>query len=572
MAKKFKRSSLVALLVMVLGLVLSACGDATATTAPAAATTVAVATTAASAATTAAAVATTAASGATTAAVAATTAAPAATTAAAAGPAIDRVVIVQGVDASTLDPQNHNETPAFNMLNNIYDALVAFDRNGKIQPRLAESWKQLDELNLEIKLRKGVKWHDGTDFTAEDVKFTIDRYTNSLKEPDAIKRLKRAGNLNMVTGVTVVDPLTVKITTDKPSPLLIPKLANEHIVSKKFVTDKGEQFLGLNAMGTGAYKFVEWKKDDHLDMDANPTWWGAAGGPTVKKLRFRPIPDAQTRISALQAGEVDIITNVAPEQAKQLETGAKTGVSSVPSVRVIFITLNTLDDSPVPALKNVKVRQALNYAIDRDAIINNIMLGNGKKISSPINSYFFAYEDLPQYNYDPAKAKSLMAEAGFAGGFDLELTAPNGRYLKDKEIGEAVTEYWGKIGVRVKFNAEPFATVFIPKVDSRKQAPAFLLGWGNPIYDPDGTLYDQFVGPRYSYYKNPEFNKLIEEARTIVDSTKREQLYKQANKILNQDAPWIFLHQQNDIYGVSKRIKWQARADEQLNAYEIGAA
>ncbi len=569
MTKITKRSSLFALLVLALGLVLSACGDPTAT--PAVATTAATSATTA-AATTAAGAATTAAGAATTAAAGTTAASATTAAAAAAGGTLDRVVIGQGVDPTTLDPQNHNETPAFNILNNIYETLVTFDRNGKLQPRLAESWKQLDDLNLEMKLRKGVKWHDGTDFTADDVKFTIDRYINSNKEPDALKRLKRAGNLNFVSSVTVTDPLTVKITTEKPSPLLLPKLIAEGIVSKKFVTEKGEQAIGLSAMGTGAYKFVEWKKDNYLDMDANTEWWGAPGGPKAKKVRFRPIPDAQTRISALQAGEVDIIVNVAPEQAKQLETGAKTGVSSVPSVRVIFITLNTLDDSPAPALKNVKVRQALNYAIDRDAIITNIMLGNGKKISSPINSYFFAYEDLPQYNYDPAKAKALLTEAGFPNGFDLELTTPNGRYLKDKEIGEAVTEYWGKIGVKVKFAAEPFASVFIPKVDSRKQTPAFLLGWGNSTYDPDGTLFDQFVGPRYSYYKNPDFNKLIEEARSIVDQKKREELYKQANKILNQDAPWIFLHQQNDIYGISKRIKWQARPDEQLNAFEITGA
>ncbi len=557
MHKKFGQSTWLVLLLMMLGLVLSACGDSTPTTVSTGATTAAA----------------TAGAGAT---VAGTTASTGATTAAAAtgGNGLDRIVIVQGVDPSTLDPANHNETPAFNILNNIYETLVVFDRSGKLQPRLAESWKQVDELNLEMKLRKGVKFHDGSEMTADDVKFTIDRYINSnaSTDPDPLKKLKRAPNLNFITAVSVTDPNTVKITTKTPSPLLLPKLTAEAmIVSKKYATAKGDAGLAASPMGTGPYKFVEFKRDNYIDLDGFTDWWGAAGGPKVKKVRFRPIPDAQTRISALQAGEVDLITNVAPEQAKQLETGQKTGISTAPSVRVIFITLNTLDDSPSPALKNAKVRQALNYAIDRDAIINNILLGNGFKISSPINKLFFAYEDLPQYNYDPAKAKSLLAEAGFKDGFDLEFKVPAGRYLKDKEIGEAITEYWKAVGVRVKFASETWS-VYQPNIDARKQPPAFMLGWGNSTYDPDGTLYDQFVGQRYSYYKNPDFNKLIDQGRTIVDQSKREEIYKQANKILNQDAPWIFLHQQQDIYGTSKRIKWQARSDEQLNAFEIVGA
>jgi peptide/nickel transport system substrate-binding protein len=553
MQKLSKRSSLLAFMVLALGLVLGACGDNTAT--PVASTTAA-ATTAAAAATTAA--------GATTAA--------AATTAASSGANLDKVVIAQGVDPSTLDPQNHNETPAYNILNNIYETLVDFDRSGKLQPRLAESWKQVDDLTTEFKLRSGVKWQDGSDFTADDVKYTIDRYINAKTEPDPLKKIKRAGNLDFVTSATVVDPLTVRIATAKPTPLLLLRLASgEQIVSKKYATDKGFDYLGLNPMGTGPYKFVEWKKADHLDLTANTNWWGAAGGPKVKNIRFRPIPDAQVRITALQAGEVDLITNVAPEQMKQLQTD-KTDVTAVPGVRVIFISLNTLDDSPAAPLKNPKVRQALNYAIDRDAIINNLLLGNGVKLSSPIPKSFFGFEDLPQYTYDVAKAKSLLAEAGYPNGFDLEFKVPSGRYLKDKEIGEAITDFWTKIGVKVKFTAEPWA-VYQPNIDKRKQPPAFLLGWGNFSYDPDGTLYPQFyTGQLYSYYSNPTFNKLIDDERTTVDTNKRLEDFKQANKILNQDAPWIFLHQQYEIEGISKRIKWQARPDELLNAWEISPA
>jgi peptide/nickel transport system substrate-binding protein len=558
------------LLVLLLSMVLAACGDPTATTAPA--TTTAAATTAAAATTTAGAATTT--SGAATTAAATTTAGAATTTAAAAttsaGASLDRVVIVQGTEPDTLDPQNHNFTTSFNVLNNIYDSLVEFDRNVKIQPRLAESWRQVDDLTLEFKLRKGVKWHDGTDFTAEDVKFNNDRIAESFaKETDPVKRLKRSSTWTLLKEAKVIDANTVQLITKEPAPTLLARLTGEHIISKKFVTEKGNEFVGVNAMGTGPYKFVEWKKAQYVDVEANDGWFN--GAPKVKKIRFRPIADAQTRVAALQAGEVDIITDVTPEVAKQLET-ARTTVSSIPGGRTIFIILNTLDDTPVPALKDKRVRQALNYAVDRDAILQSILLGNGAKVPGPINKYYFAYEELPMYNYDPAKAKQLLTEAGYPNGFEIALNVPNNRYLKDKEMGEAVAEYWKNIGVKVTFTNEPFAT-YVTKVDNRKQTPAFLLGWLVNTFDPDGTLYDQFyTGQRYNYYNNPEFNKLVEQSRVTVDTKKREELLKQAVRIIHQDAPWLFMFQQQDIYGVSKKIKWTGRVDQQLNAWEIQPA
>jgi len=593
MKTKTRNLGLVMTALMLLGL-LAACGDSTATSVPAttaAATSAAAATTAK--ATTAAAVATTA-SVATTAAVVATTAAggvattAVATTAATgtnpavvypptlAGGPIDQIVFAQGVDPTTLDPNDHNETPAGNVLNNIYDTLIFWSPDLKLVPRLAESWKQLDEVTWEIKLRKGVKWQDGSDFSADDVKFTFDRYQKADRQP---RPVQRRANLKSIKETKVVDPNTLQITTSAPFPSLPNQLAVEGIVSKKYGSgDKGDTILELAPMGTGPYKFVEWKKNDYIDMVINPNYWGPA--PKAQKVRFRTIPDAQTRLSALQSGAVDVITNVAPELVDQLNKSDKTGITTAPSVRVIFIILNSLDEGP---LKNAKVRQALNMAVDRDGIIKAILNDNGIKIAQPLTDRHFGYNpNISQYAYDPDKAKQLLKEAGYPNGFEMTFNFPNGRYLKDKEIGEAIASQWADIGVKTK-TSSPVWTDYVGLINNRKQAQAYLLGWGNNTWDADNTLFTLLDKPKadvtvadgsvYSYWINEKAQKNILEAKTVSDVKKRESLYQEAEQIVHDDAAWVFLHQQKDIYAFNKaKIKWQARSDEALNAFEVAAA
>lgn len=599
--KNFRKFSLLMVALMALGL-LAACGDNTATPAPttaaattAAATTAAATTAAATtaAATTAAATtaAATTAAGATTA--AATTAAGATTAAATtaaggtastgsvyptlSGGPIDQLVIAQGVDPTTLDPNDHNETPAGNILNNIYDTLVGWTPDIKLVGRLAESWKAIDPTTWEFKLRKGVKWQDGSDFTADDVKYTVGRYLDANRKP---RPIQRRSNLQFVQEVKVVDPYTVQIITKSPYLALPNQLATEPIVSMKYSTgDKGDVILTDAPMGTGPYKFVEWVKNDHIDLAINPNFWGPA--PKAQKVRFRTIPDAQTRLSALQSGSVDVITNVAPELVSQLNKSDKVGVSSVPGVRVLFIILNTLDENS--PLKNPKVRQALNMAIDRDGIIKAILNDNGNKITQPMTDKHFGYNpNLQQYAYDPDKAKQLLKDAGYPNGFEMTFNYPTGRYLKDKEIGEAIASQWADIGVKTK-TSSPEWTQYVGLINSRKQAQAFLLGWGNSTWDADNTLFTLFNKPKadlnapdgsvYSYWVNQKAQQDIIDARSAADSQKRLELYQEANQLIHDDAPWIFLHQQFEIEAYNKaKIKWQARADEQLNAFQASAA
>jgi peptide/nickel transport system substrate-binding protein len=493
------------------------------------------------------------------------------------GKTVEQVVIAQGVDHTTLDPADGNATPTNNVLNNIYDTLLFWTPDAKLAPRLAESYKQLDDTTWEFKLRKGVKWHDGSDFTAEDVKFTIDRFLDVSRKP---RPVQRRSDLVSIKETKVVDPYTIQVVTTTPFPTLPNQLAVEGIVSKKYATGpQGDAILAEKPLGTGPYKFVEWQKNEYIDLVVNPDYWGPA--PKVQKVRFRVIPDDQTRLSALQSGSVDLITNVAPELADQLSKSEKVGISSVPSARVIFLIIDTLD--PNSPLKDARVRQALNFAIDREGIINTILSGYGIKLSQPLTERHFGYNpNLTPYSYDPTKAKALLAAAGYPNGFELTFNYTTGRYLKDKEVGEAVASQWAEIGVKAK-TSSPVWTQYGSLITSRKQAQIFMLGWGNPIWDADATLFSLLDKPKVdasapdgsltSYWLNPTAQNAIKEARSVSDPAKRLALYQQAEQIIHDEAPWIFLHQQRDLYAYNKaKIKWLARSDEQLNAFEISAA
>ncbi|MCL4424139.1 MAG: ABC transporter substrate-binding protein [Firmicutes bacterium] len=473
------------------------------------------------------------------------------------GPA-GQVVVAQGVDATTMDPAMHAETPTGNIQRNIFDSLIFRNKDMKLEPGLALSWKALDDRHWEIVLRQGVKFHDGTPLTAKDVKFTLDRIIN----PD--QKSPRRSNLEAIDKVEIVDDYKLTVTTKAPYPILPGRLADELIVPADYVKKVGDAEFAKNPIGTGPYKFIKWVKDDQVVLEANTNYW--KGAPTIKTVIFRPIPETSTRIAELQTGAVDIIVNVPPDQVKTLESGTNTRVSTAPSSRVIFIGFVANKGGP---LANAKVRQAINYAVDVDSIIKNILLGNGYRVASPLTKAHFGYDpDVKPYTFDPGKAKELLKEAGYPNGVELTMDSPNGRYLMDKEIAEAVVGQLAQVGIKVKLNVLEWG-VYVKKIMAKELTGMYLLGWGNSTFDADGTLYPLLrTGQRFSYYENPKLDKLLDEARSTIDEQKRLADYHEAVKIINQDAAWLFLHQQRDIYGASKRIEWEARPDELLWLYD----
>ena len=472
----------------------------------------------------------------------------------------DTVIIAQGVDATTLDPHMHQETPTYNVCRNIYSALVTRTPDEKIVPDLAVSWKVLNDTTWQFKLRKGVKFHNGEEFDANAVKFSIERVINPKTHSPQIS------DLNAIDHVDVIDKYTVNIVTKKPYPILLARLFNHFIIPPKYFKEKGADYLALHPVGTGPYVFKKWYKDEKIELVANKNYY--RGAPKVKKLIFRPIPEASSRIAELLTGGVDIITNVPPDKLKEIEKSKIARVTTAPSARVIFIVLDMTRESP---LKSKKVRQALNYGVDVDSIIKYVLGGNAYRVATPLTPAHFGYDPtIKPYPYDPEKAKKLLAEAGYPNGFKMTLLSPSGRYLMDKDVAQAIAGQLNKIGLKINVKVLEWG-VYVKQILSRKtESPMFLLGWGNTTFDADGTLFPMFrSGERLSFYSNPEFDKYVDLARQTLDPKKRKEYYSKALHILYDDPGWIFLYQQKDLYGASKRIKWEARPDEAIFGLDI---
>jgi len=471
-----------------------------------------------------------------------------------------QVVVAQGVDPSTLDPHNHQETPAFNILSNMFDHLLQRSPDLKIEPLLAESYQLIDDKTWEFKLRKGIKFHNGEDFNAEAVKFSLERIAN----PD--NKMKQFTSLKFIDHVDVVDAYTARIVTKEPFAALPAFLClYGAIVPPQYVKEKGDTYIATHPVGTGPFKFVKWNKDDQLVMEANPSYF--RGAPHVKTVVFRPIPEASTRLAALLTGEVDIITNVPPNLVPQIEGSGQAFISTAPSVRVIFLGIDTLKGGP---MADKRVRQALNYAVDVNAIIQNVLEGHGFRVATPLTKDHFGYNpNVKPYPYDPDKAKKLLAEAGYPDGLDLVLNSPDGRYLNDKQVAEAIAGQWQKVGIRTQAKTHEWGN-YVTMAYSRNAGPVYLLGWGNSTYDADNTYFPWFhTGELLATYSHPEIDKLLEEARGTMDEARRLELYHNVAEKLAEDAAWVFLYQQEDIYGANNRLNWKARPDERLVMFDV---
>ena len=359
-----------------------------------------------------------------------------------------------------------------------------------------------------------------------------------------------------------MDDATIQIITKAPDPLLLKRLSMTlYVVPSDLFKEKGADAFFQNPVGTGPFKFVSWTRNDRMVLEANEGYWD--GAPKVKRLIIRPVPEAATRLAELQTGNADIITNIPPFLVPQIKDSANATVQSVPSGRVMFLYVNCLADGP---LKNKKVRQALNYAVDRKAIIDNILKGSGVPMAVNLTPYHFGYDpSLKPYPYDPAMAKKLLAEAGYANGLRLVFNSPSGRYLLDKEVSQAIAGMFNAVGVQTEMKVHEWGS-YTQILTGKKLQDVGFIGWGNTLHDADGNFQPYFTPDSvFSYYSTPDLVDKINRARTTMDEKKRLELYRNIQKEIYDDAPLIFLYQQIDHYGVSKKISgFQVRGDEQF--------
>jgi peptide/nickel transport system substrate-binding protein len=480
-----------------------------------------------------------------------------------------QLTIAQPAEATTMDPGRSTQVLTVNYFYNLYDALTRWDAALKLQPGLATSWKQLTETTWEFTLRPGVKFHDGAPLTAEDVKATLER--NLV----AGKTVVQPG-FATIESVQIVNPTTVSIATKKPDPLLLLRLAQmgAQILPARLTTDEGVKELARRPVGTGAYRFVEWVKDERLVMEANRDWWGWEGkSPGIERVVWKPIPDDFPRLVALEKGEVDIITNVPPDRMKAVADGRNTQIVSSPSTRLVSFGINATQ----PPLSDRRVRQALHYALDVDAIIRNLYAGQGKPFSGGLADTDFGYNAaLKPYPYDPTKAKQLLAEAGRAKGIDVTLHAGYGTMVNDKALVETIADMWAKVGIRAK--VEMMEMGARQRMLNARTVPANGLLLGNPqstLLDADGSLW-RILHPNgfnglYWVGSQPgqRFHDLMEQARYSLDARKRKQLYTEATQIIHEEKPSLELFQEVVVYGTSKRVSFKVRPDYRLMVSEM---
>ncbi|HWU41579.1 MAG TPA: ABC transporter substrate-binding protein, partial [Candidatus Acidoferrum sp.] len=324
-----------------------------------------------------------------------------------------------------LDPSMNLSSIRAQVGMSLFDSLVGRDTEKRIVPELAESWKLLDENTWQFRLRKGVVFHSGEPFNAEAVRFTV------LRVLDPNQKSPNRANIAEISKIEVVDDFTVKLVTRQPYAALLNRLIDFPILPPKYTAEGGDQGFAAKPVGTGPFKFVELVRDDRMVVEAFDKHW--RGAPKIPRIIFRPVPEPFTRVAALRNGELDLITNVPPNLARELEHVPGLKVQRVPSTWIIYLGLNALKKP----LSDVRVRQALNYAIDVDAIIKNVLEGNGRRTPGPLTPLMFGYDpSVKGYAYDPGRARRLLAEAGYPDGVEVTLDSPDGRYQGDKEIAE----------------------------------------------------------------------------------------------------------------------------------------
>ncbi|MFZ8792375.1 MAG: ABC transporter substrate-binding protein [Acidilobaceae archaeon] len=459
---------------------------------------------------------------------------------------IDVLRISQRADLSTIDVQAATDAPTLSVFSHVYETLfrIRFDAQGRasFEPWLVESYKQVNDTVWEFKLRPGIKFHDGTPLTARDVKASFERGPKVGGLPRIL--------LGPVKEVQVVDDLTFRIVLRYPFVPLIAHLAHPStaIIPAKVAELFPDKPIDSTRyiVGTGPYRFVEYVKGERTVLEAFDGYWGKK--PTVKRIVWVPVPDDSTRVSYLEAGTVDAITHVPPHMVSTLKAKGFQ-VIQIPSTRVIYIGIN------VERIPDVRVRQALNLAIDKNAIVQRILEGAGSVATAPISPAVFGYTKLDPYPYDPARARALIREAGWEGR-ELVFITPQGRYLRDREIASAVQAYLEAIGLKVRVEVMEWAA-YLRRVTTEGNFDLFLLGWSTVTLDADYGLYSLFrTGAPFNrmFYSNPDVDAFLDRAREVADPVLRQQYYALAQQQIWRDAPWLFLHYEDIIVAMRPGI------------------
>ncbi len=478
------------------------------------------------------------------------------------------LVIATDAPPKAMNPHAYSSDANLSYMSNFFDGLLQRKApEGKLGPALAEKWQRVDALTWKFELRKGVKYHNGNDFNAADVKFTFER----MKDPKYSKLLNIA---NSIASIETPDDYTVIFKTKKPVPWFAETMHQNFIVDKESTEKIDDGEYNTRAMGTGAYKFVEWIKGSYIRMTANEDYW--EGAPKYKNVDILPITEESTRFAALAGKQVDIVNGVPVTLFDRVKAMPHVEIISQAARRAIYMGIGNTAGTP---FEDLRVRQAIAHAINEKEIIEKIMRGQATIANQIPDVPTVGYDaSIKRLDYDPVKSKQLLADAGYPDGFEITIAGPNDRYVNDEKICEAVAKYLAKVGLKVKLDVKP-KSIFFDELTSNKYH-FYLIGWFDGSFDfgrsAEKLLHtpdkDKGMGTyNGAAYSNSEIDSLLIASSSIVDRAEREKALQEINKKSVADVAWIPLHYQQDIFAVvkGKGIKYQPRSDRWIVVKEI---
>ncbi len=488
--------------------------------------------------------------------------------------------LVIGIPSETtsIDPHYQDLTPNHQITQHIYEPLIRTGPNDELMPDLALSWQVMSDPTVwEFALRQGVKFQDGSPFTARDVVFSLDRAQDVPGAPSTMKRY-----LQEIAEVTAVDDHTLRIRTKRPAPTLPNNLVAIAIISAKLPRDIAPARFnrGEGTFGTGPYKLAEYVPGSHVKLTGNPDYWG--GKPAWDNVTFRLFTNRGSRVAALLAGDVDLIADVSANDVPTLEASGKIKVVRGPSNRVIFWTMDVArettpfitdnDDRAIPnPLRDHRVREAFSLAIDRNLLVDRIMNGFAVPANQiPPKSYGGYDPSIPMPAADPARAKSLLAEAGYPAGFKLTIQTTNDRYPNDSELAQAVAQRLSRVGIRTTVQAIPVALYF--GAARKKEFTMAQIGWGQAPGDAGLVMREALRSDsinNYGGWKNERFDTLIDQAASETRVTERNALLAAASRIAAEDDALIVTHDQVNVWAGKKGLNVIPRMDEQTLAMSV---
>lgn len=471
---------------------------------------------------------------------------------------VTATVALPGVQVETMNPYGHSTTQIYPTWKHVIEPLIEWDWSKKqIVAILAESWSNPDNNTWVFKLKKGIKFHDGSEFTAADV---VHSYTRIQKDPDS----KQSSSIAHVDVIEALDPYTVRLHTRRPDAALLFRLAQRFITNKAAYDRLGAAAADKLALGTGPYKFKEWVRGQWFVLEKNPGYAHSDHKPTVDRIVFRNIPEAEVAITSLLNREVDVISNVPPESASRVKGNAR--VESVRTINIMFLGMQ----SSVPQFKNKLVRQAVNYAIDREALTKQVLKGYAYPMYAPVGPDQYAYspEIGPKYTHNPAKAKQLLAQAGYPNGFEVTFLVPVGQYNKVKDVATAISGMLSEVGIRAKMHTQDQDSGFAAIREGK--GGMYIFGRGS-VVDPSEYLHQYFrtgVTKRLEF-SDPKVDAALRAEQASFNPAERVKLLRKAMSLLLEEAPVAWLYQYQGLQGVSNRFDFKSNPGEDVYAWDL---